>query len=845
MAVIRSIIRWLLGISSFKHLVSGKDFAGNNYGLSDLLIYCRLVAPGVILQTDGSFLSGFWFRGTDAETSSDEELSILSQQLNLALNLLGNGWMLHIDTLRHQSTSYINKEASFFTQEAGSLIDNERRLKYQNGGKYYENVYAVSFTYKPKIDLTDKVGMFFQQGSLNQNSLIKDSTFQDYSYHLNYFQEKLDEVTHLITQQLNLVEMDDQSLISYLSWCITGEAVELKLPLNYGTVLKHFLASKDLAGGDYVKVGDKFVRAVTVMGFPNESFPGILDRLNYIDFEYRFNTRFIFLDSYESSKMIDRLSNLWYQKRVHASDAIKQSLAIESNVKINRVAESQYVDAENAKALSDLGEVKFGFYSSSILLMSEDEELVEKHAAKIRAELRGLGFQSQIERYHTLEVFLGSLPGYSYANVRKWMIHTQNLADLIPNTAIWSGLAANPCSLYKNTPPLFYAMTNGATPMRISLHVGDNGHTLILGPTGSGKSTLLNFIIAQHFRYKDARVFVFDKNKSALPLCHCFEGNFYDIGEETNHINFQPLANLETDFDFDFAANWLEELCILNGMQDTFKNTHRNAIHKGLQLLSSETNKQRRTISYFRHLVQDYDKLVAQVLEKFTAEQGYMYTQNTLATGVTSRIFDANHDALFLTDNKLNVFEMGRLMELGDKIIIPAIRYLIQAINKHLNTGEPTLIVFDESFMFFKHNIFREKIIEWIKTVRKFNVAIVFATQELHDLFEYSELRSALMTNCATKIFLPNRKAASIGTCEQYLAMGLNAKQIRLISQAFKGDYFYFSELGNRKFSLDLETDSATFNIVARTSHADIQKAIILKQKYPNSFMQNWLREYL
>ena len=85
----------------------------------------------------------------------------------------------------------------------------------------------------------------------------------------------------------------------------------------------------------------------------------------------------------------------------------------------------------------------------------------------------------------------------------------------------------------------------------------------------------MNFIIAQHFRYKNARVFVFDKNKLTLPLCYGCEGEFYDIGGQDNNTYFQPLAQLENDLDFDFAATWIEELCVLNKMQVEFNDNNR------------------------------------------------------------------------------------------------------------------------------------------------------------------------------------------------------------------------------------------------------------------------------
>ncbi|MBP9742403.1 MAG: ATP-binding protein [Burkholderiales bacterium] len=819
-----------------KRFVSGRAFAGHSCGLSDLLLYAKMVDNGIIVQTDGSFLAAFWFKGSDLETSTDEELAVLSQHLNRAFSLLGSGWMFHIDTLRYAALNYTPDTSCNFPDATSYLIDSERRVLYESEGMHYENKYAINFTFCPRIDLSNKLGRFFKRG--------KPESSSDYTHYLHIFKQKLQEVRELLAEPLNLVAMSSTQILSYISWCLTGELVELQLPIRYGVFLKHYVASKDLVGGEVLKIGDNYIRAITISGFPHESYPGILDKLNYIDFAYRWNTRFILLNQYEGSKIIDRISNLWYQKRVGAMDTVKMSLAIDSHININHNAEAQYQDAQGAKFLNESGTSRFGFYTATVIVMDSDPLFAEQKANQIRQLFRSSGFQGQIERYHGLEAYLGSLPGYSYANVRKWLVHSLNVADIMPSTAMWSGLNYNPCGFYpKNSPPLFYAQTTGRTPLRLSLHVGDNGHTLIVGPTGSGKSTFLNFIVAQHFRYKKARVFIFDKNRSSLPLCYGCGGNFFDIGAEDNKTCFQPLANLETDLDFDFAANWVEELCILNGLADKFTDEHRLAIHKGLHLMRKETPADRRTLSYFRHLVQDYDKAIAQILDAFSQEKRGIYNDETSNLGMIAKIFDANNNSLDLNQHYFNVFEMGILMGMGDRVIIPALRYLIHSINKQLDSTEPTLIIFDESFIFFNHPLFRQRIIEWIKTVRKFNVAVIFATQELADLFKYPDLTSALKTNCATKILLPNKKATSSDFANQYKGLGLNDKQIELIAHGMLGEYFYCSELGNRKFSLELTRDQATFAFVANTSHQDIKRAKSIYSKAPAQFGYYWLLE--
>ena len=102
--------------------------------------------------------------------------------------------------------------------------------------------------------------------------------------------------------------------------------------------------------------------------------------------------------------------------------------------------------------------------------------------------IQGQDFTCIAESVNAVEAWLGSLPGHVYANVRQPPLSTLNLAHMIPLSAVWAGPERDE---HLGGPPLLFAKTEGATPFRLSLHVGDVGHTLVIGPTGAGKSVLL------------------------------------------------------------------------------------------------------------------------------------------------------------------------------------------------------------------------------------------------------------------------------------------------------------------------------------------------------------------
>jgi type IV secretion system protein VirB4 len=100
--------------------------------------------------------------------------------------------------------------------------------------------------------------------------------------------------------------------------------------------------------------------------------------------------------------------------------------------------------------------------------------------------------------------------------------------------------------LHLDGPPLLVAKTKGATPFRFSLHVGDVGHTIVVGPTGAGKSVLLAMLALQFRRYARSQMFIFDKGRSARATTLGLGGAWYELGVKGG-LAFQPLRAVDDD----------------------------------------------------------------------------------------------------------------------------------------------------------------------------------------------------------------------------------------------------------------------------------------------------------
>lgn len=164
------------------------------------------------------------------------------------------------------------------------------------------------------------------------------------------------------------------------------------------------------------------------------------------------------------------------------------------------------------------------------------------------------------EGVNAVEAWLSSVPGHLYANVRQPIVHTLNLAHLMPVSSVWAGPIAN---AHLEGSPLLVAQTSESMPFRLSTHVGDVGHMMVVGPTGAGKSVLLALIALQFRRYPDAQVYIFDKGFPARGAVLAMGGAHHALSADTGSegaLAFQPLLWIDDPAARSWAAEWIAAL---------------------------------------------------------------------------------------------------------------------------------------------------------------------------------------------------------------------------------------------------------------------------------------------
>lgn len=803
-----------------------KEYRDSQQGFADLLRYAEPLDDGVLMGKGGELIAGFYFRGGDADSASNSELEGRSARLNAVLARLGSGWMVHVDAVRGPAIGYSTQGAFLSAVTRG--IDDERRTQYETeDGGHFESRFAMVFTFVPPPKMESRATeMLFEQSADLRDSAgsLHDKIIKKFMASVRDLESQLgsvfEGVSRMKCREVQLspdcepVVFDE--LMGFLHFCVTGIRQEIVRP-NAGTSADYVIGSQDFWGGTQPRVGRNHVRVVSIDGFPGKSVPVMLGALNTLPTSYRWNSRFIFLDPEEGRGLLGAVRKKWKQKIRGMKD---QFMGTQSGA-VDEDAMEMTKDAQTAMSIAASGVVRFGLYTSTVVLMDEDPHKAQAATEECVKLIRNMGFAARVETVNAVEAYLGSLPGHGYENVRRPPIHSLNLVHFLPTTSTWAGPTKNPNPFYRDdNAVLLYAATTGNAPFRFNLHVDDRGHTLIVGPTGAGKSTILELIEAQHGRYKGARVYKFEKGYSSFVLCNGSGGQYYDIGGEGQNINFCPLARVDKPSERFWAEGWIETLVALQGV--SVAPYHRSAIRQALLLLA-QSEPGRRSMTEFAAAVQDAK--LQEALAPYTL-------------GEQNPMLDAESDMLM--EGHFQVFEMEHLMDMGDRYAVPVLLYLFRCIERQLD-GSPVIIVIDEAWLMLNHPIFRDKIKEWLKVMRKANCAVVFATQSISDVGK-CEIRDVIYESCPTKILLPNAEARSNQVAiSVYQEIGLNDRQIDMIAMATpKRDYYYMSPLGRRMFRLGLGPMCLSF--VGASGKEDVSTARALMLKFGDAWVVEWLK---
>ncbi len=777
--------------------------------LADFLPWAALVAPGVVLNKDGSFQRSARFRGPDLDSAVQAELVAVAGRLNSAFRRLGSGWAIFVEAQRHAVGAY---PASRFPDAASAMVDAERKADFEEDAVHYESSYFLTFTFLPPAEDAARAESWLYEGKAERGVDAWEA--------LRGFADRTDRILQLVEAFMpECAWLDDVETLTYLHSTVSTKRYRVRVP-ETPMYLDALVADQPLTGGLEPRLADAHLRILTIVGFPTATTPGILDDLNRLAFPYRWSTRAILLDKTDATKLLTKIRRQWFSKRKSIAAILKEVMTNEASALVDTDAANKAADAD--LALQELGADYAGqaYVTATIAVWDNDPRVASEKLRLVEKVIQGRDFTAMPETINAADAWLGSLPGHVYANVRQPPISTLNLAHMIPLSAVWAGPERDE---HFGAPPLLYGKTEGSTPFRFSIHVGDVGHTLVVGPTGAGKSVLLALMALQFRRYAGAQVFAFDFGGSIRAAAIAMGGDWHDLGGgltegSADSVALQPLSRIDEAAERAWAAGWIGAILMRETIQVTPE--VKELIWTALSSLASAPVAER-TMTGLSVLLQSND--LKQALRPYCVGGPY------------GRLLDAESEHLGVAT--VQAFETEGLI--GTAAAPAVLSYLFHRIEDRLN-GEPTLIIVDEGWLALDDEGFAGQLREWLKTLRKKNASVVFATQSLSDI-DGSAIAPAIIESCQTRLLLPNERAIEPQITAIYRRFGLNDRQIEILARAMpKRDYYCQSRRGNRLFELGLaDVALALCAASSKTDQAAIDR--IVTEHGREGFLAAWL----
>ena len=779
--------------------------------LADFLPWAALVDEGVVLNKDGSFQRTARFRGPDLDSAVPAELVAVAGRLNNALRRLGSGWAVFVEAQRHAAFHY---PESRFPDAASALVDAERKAEFEEEGVHFESSYFLTFLYLPPAEDAARAERFLYEGRERAAGANAREA-------LRGFVDRTDRVLQLVEGFMpESAWLDDAETLTYLHATVSTKRQRVRVP-EIPMHLDAVLADQPLTAGLEPMLGDVHLRVLTLVGFPTATTPGLLDELNRLAFPDRWSTRAIMLDKTDATKLLTKIRRQWFAKRKSIAAILKEVMTNEASALLDTDAHNKAMDAD--AALQELGSDIIGqaYVTATVTVWDNDPRIADEKLRLVEKVIQGRDFTCMVETVNVVEAWLGSLPGHAYANVRQPPVSTLNLAHMIPLSAVWAGPARDE---HFKAPPLFFARTEGSTPFRFSLHVGDVGHTVVVGPTGAGKSVLLALMALQFRRYANAQIFAFDFGGSIRAAALAMNGDWHDLGgalseDAAERVALQPLALIDNAAERGWAAEWIGAILAREKISVTPE--VKDLLWSALSSLASAPVTER-TLTGLSVLLQ------SQSLKR--ALQSYCLG------GPYGRLLDA--EAERLGGSSVQAFETEGLIGTGAAPAVLA--YLFHRIEGRLD-GRPTLLIVDEGWLALDDEGFAGRLREWLKTLRKKNASVIFATQSLSDI-DGSAIAPAIIESCPTRLFLPNERAIEPQITAIYRRFGLNDRQIEILARATpKRDYYCQSRRGNRLFELGLGDVALAFTATSsKSDQAAIERLLVEHGR--DSFVPAWLR---
>jgi type IV secretion system protein VirB4 len=477
----------------------------------------------------------------------------------------------------------------------------------------------------------------------------------------------------------------------------------------------------------------QYAALLSLKDYPDSTSPGLVDQLLRLPYEMVLTESYAPLDRQIARERID--------------------LAIRRLKSADEEAVAERREMQAARDSLGVGAVAFGDHHLSLLVRSDRLADLDDATSACAAALANAGAVCVREDVNLEPAFWGQFPGNEAYLVRRALISSANMACF----GSLHGFALGQADGNHWGEAVTLLQTTSATPFFFNFHHGDLGNFSVIGPSGTGKTVVMNFLAAQAQKFSP-RTVLFDKDRGAEVFVRGIGGRYSRIsaGQPTG---FNPLALPDNAANRAFLRDWLGVMLAASGPEEMA--TIAGAVDAAYANVPSL-----RRLTHFRELLAGSRRPqpgdLASRLEPWTegGELGWLFDNATDELDVSARTIG---------------FDMTALLE-SPRLRTPVMMYLFHRIEERLD-GQPTMILIDEGWKALDDEVFAARIRDWLKTLRKRNALVGFATQSARDALE-SRIAAALVEQTATMIFMPNARARAEDYCEGF---GLTEHELDLI----------------------------------------------------------------
>ena len=705
--------------------------------VGDRLPYARLVDENTLLLRDGSLLTALQVPGLLFETEDTEALNAHAATREVMLrSTLDSRFVMYHHVIRRRVEVELDAE---FTDPLARHIDARWKERLGSGSLFINDQF-VTLIRRPA---RGKAG-WVEKASKALNARKKDAVEVDPKDLRSLRAAATGLVASLqpygaalLGNYIGPKGFENSEILELLSALYNGEMRPVRRPAedrDIGHFLPYRRASFGLDAMELRGSGEPdFASILSLKDYPDATSPGLLDSLLRLPYEM------VVSESYAPSE------------RTTARE--RMDLAIRRLRSVDEEAQAERADMLAARDALGNGAVGFGDHHLSVLVRERTLPRLDDATAACSAALADTGAIVVREDTNLEPAFWAQFPGNEQYIVRRAMISSANMASF----GSLHGFALGQADGNHWGEAVTLLETTSATPFFFNFHNGDLGNFSVIGPSGSGKTVVMNFLAAQAQKF-NPRTVLFDKDRGAELFVRGIGGRYDRIyaGEPSG---FNPLSLPDTPANRAFLRDWLGVMLKAEGPEELQTVSH--AVDAAY-----ENDASLRRLRNFRELLSGTRR----------PEPGDLADRLSawIHGGEYAWLFDNETDELDLNRKTLG-FDMTALLE-NPRLRTPTMMYLFHRIEERLD-GEPTMILIDEGWKALDDEVFAARIRDWLKTLRKRNALVGFATQSARDALE-SRISTALVEQTATMVFMPNSRARPEDYCDGF---GLTSHELALI----------------------------------------------------------------